>query len=167
MSRWISLDGKWFPAKERVGLRNNSNSSIEIPKKRDEETGKILEWETIPPGADYIYEGLDRAALFDLYLIDKTGQVSSLGIDFKTDPQFLKMTRDLGFSTVKKYLAYVDYDEKRMKERFKEISKEVKPHDVVKWGRFQEMIAGGKDTSSTGAHIVGGFGEAQVKMANV
>ncbi len=165
MSRWISLDGKMYPAMERIALKNNGNSPIRIPKKRDEKTGEIMEWETVEPGMDYIYEGPDRAALFELYLIDKSGATKHIGVDFKTDPMWLKMTRDLGFATVKDYLKYIDYDEKAMQERFDKLSKQVTPHDIVKWGRFQEMIAGGKDTSSTGAHIVGGFGEPQIKAA--
>lgn len=166
MSRWISLDGKWFPAKERVGLKNNANEDIKIPKKRDEK-GEVIEWEIVPPGADYIYEGPDRAALFELYLIDKSGAVNHLGVDFKTDPMFIKMTKDTGFASVKEYLAYMDYDEKKVKARFDELSKSVKPHDVIKWGKFQEMIAGGKDTSSSGKHVVGGFGVEQLNSASV
>lgn len=161
MSRWISLDGRWFPAMERVALKNHRNEVIKIPKKRNEKN-EVIEWEEILPGMDYIYEGPDRGALLELYMIDKTGKTKYMGMDFKTDPVFLKAVKDMGHASVKDYLAYIDYDEKEMKKRFEELSSRVTPHDVVKWGTFQEMIAGGRDESGSNKHIVGGFGAEQV-----
>lgn len=166
MSRWISLDGKWFPAPERVALKNNTNSVTKIPKKRNEK-GEIIEWEEVAPGMDYIYEGPDRGALFELYLIDKTGGTKFIGSEFKNDPMFIKMTKDTGFASVKEYLKYIDYDESKVKQRFDEIASKVAPHDITKWGKFQDMVAGGRDTSGGGADIVGGFGEARLTPASV
>ena len=54
MPNYISIDGEFFPAKERVALKNLSGKEKEVD-------GKIIK-----PGEDYIYEGADRAALFEL-----------------------------------------------------------------------------------------------------
>ena len=52
---FVSKDGIWHPAKEKIGLVNRSGKTKTIDGKR------------IKPGDPYIYEGADRAALFVLY----------------------------------------------------------------------------------------------------
>lgn len=62
MPRWISDEhGRWHPAKERVALKNLSGKSIKIEQIADD--GKKYT-RTVQPNEDYIYEGPDRAAMF-------------------------------------------------------------------------------------------------------
>ena len=67
MSSWISDEtGKWHPAKESVGLKNISDKPIVVEIKDD--AGKVFK-KTIQPGADYVYEGPDRAAMFQWCIV--------------------------------------------------------------------------------------------------
>jgi len=154
MSRWISCDGKWFPALEKVSLVNHG------PEKKHPKTG-----ETIKTGEPYIYEGPDRGALFELWQIDKEGKVTYIGKDFKTDLDFLRMIKDQGFKNLKEYLDYVDYDGVKSKEEFDKKASMVTSHEITHRENPLEVIAGGADTSGGGADIVGGFGEARIKPA--
>ena len=74
MPRFISKEGVWHPAKERVALKNLSGKT------------KKVDGEDVQPGDDYIYEGADRAALFELYKL----KVETLGEDFRKNPEFLQ-----------------------------------------------------------------------------
>jgi len=154
MSRWLSLDGKWFPALEKVSLVNHG------PDMKHPKTGEIVK-----TGDPYIYEGPDRAALFELWSIDKEGTVTYIGKDFKTDLDFLKMIKDTGFKSLKEYLSYVDYDGVKAEKEFKKKASMVTSHEILHRENPLEVIAGGADTSGGGADIVGGFGEARIKPA--
>ena len=62
MSRWISDEkGLLHPAKESVPLYNRTNKPIKIEQTADDGKKFI---QTIKPGQPYIYEGPDRAAMF-------------------------------------------------------------------------------------------------------
>ena len=97
MPNYISKGGKWYPAKEKVALKNYSEKAIENPS-----TDEKLKGEEIKPGEDYIYSGPDRAALFNLW----TDKVETLGQDFRQDPEFLQAVRNMGYSSYKKYVVF-------------------------------------------------------------
>ena len=84
----ISKDGVFYPAKERIALRNHSQETIVNPS----EEGSKFFGEEVKPGDDYIYEGPDRVALVELY---KTKE-ETLGMDFHKDPDLIDRTRRLG-----------------------------------------------------------------------
>ena len=130
MSQFISKDGVWYPAKEKVGL-----------VKKD--------------GTPYIYSGADRAALFELW----QQKVETLGMDFRHDPDLLSRIRSLGFKDIDEYLATIGYDEKKVEENFKKNASVVNKHELPERIAAIETMGGGVDTSGQGNDISGGFGK--------
>jgi len=143
MPRYISKDGEWHPAKEKVGLTN-------ITKQDKEVDGKIVK-----PGEPYVYEGPDRAALFELY---KEG-VDKLGRNFKNDPDFIARVRQLGFKDVSEYLKIIGYDEAEVEKKFNEKASAVSKHELPKKVEAIKKLGGGQDTSGQGNDTYGGFGK--------
>lgn len=169
MSSWISDEtGKWHPAKESVGLKNISDKPIVVEIKDD--AGKVFK-KTIQPGADYVYEGPDRAAMFQWW--EENGRPSAeqmkalegkvtMGEDFRQNSEFMeqyaKFRNMFGFNNVEEYLKYLGYDAAKAHKRFEEKAMQIATHDLP--ARFAEnrMLGGGSDTV-TGTNIrYGGFG---------
>jgi len=142
MPRFISKDGEWTPAKEKVALVNRSDKTRTV--------GKVK----VKPGEPYIYEGPDRAALFKLY---EEG-VDKLGTHFKSDPDFINRVRQLGF-TMEDYLKFVGYDEQKVEEDFKKNASVVTKHELPKKVKEVHTLGGGVDTSGLNPARYGGFGE--------
>lgn len=143
MPNYISIDGEFHPAKERVALKNLSGKEREVD-------GKVVK-----PGEDYIYEGADRAALFELY---KAG-VEKFGIDFHHDAELLHRVKQLGFKDVKEYAKAVGYDKERIKKEAEEKAAKVTMHELPVKVKAVEQLGGGIDTSGGGQDKYGGFGE--------
>jgi len=139
---WISKDGEWSPAKEKVALVNRSDKSRTINGKR------------VQPGDPYIYEGPDRAALYELF---KTKQ-EKLGLNFKTDPEFINRVRQLGF-TMDDYLKFVGYNPEEVEENFKKHAATVNKHEIKEKVKAIDVLGGGIDTSGMNPNRYGGFGE--------
>lgn len=153
MSSWITdASGKWHPALEKVSLTNHG------PAFKHPKSGDIVE-----TGDPYIYEGPCRAALFDLWQIDKTGNTTTLSGDFRSSPGFLAtyghMRNTLGFKDVAEYLSYLGYDEASAKKRFAEKSSELKRHELPRRMAEINKLGGGRDHSGMGNDTYGGFGE--------
>lgn len=146
MPNWISKGGKWFPQKEKVALKNYSEKVIKNPSTEPE-----LKDQEIKPGEDYIYSGPDRAALYELW----KDKVSYLGEDFRINPEFLQAVRNMGYTSYKKYLKDIGFDEEKMEDDFKEKSTEVNLHELPKKVEALDILAGGKDTSGGGQDIKG------------
>ena len=142
MPTFISKDGVWHPAKEKVGLVNLSGKT------------KTVNGIKIKPGDPYIYEGPDRASLFRLYE-EKT---ETLGMNFKQDPEFINRVRQLGF-TMEDYLQSVGYDEAKVEAEFKKKAAVVTKHEIGQQVKAIETLGGGVDTSGIGKNRYGGFGE--------
>ena len=87
MPSYVSYEGVMYPAKEKVGLVNNSGKEMKHP----------ITGEVIAAGDPYIYEGPDRAAMFELYMADKSGKTVTFGQHFSQNTDFLQMVRNLGF----------------------------------------------------------------------
>jgi len=169
MSTWVADErGIWHPAKESVGLRNISNKSIVVEMKDD--NGKSFK-KTIPPGGHYVYEGPDRAALFQWW--EENGKPSAdkmkaidgkvtMGSDFRQNTEFMeqysKFRNMFGFNSIEEYLKYLGYDEKKSHERFEKNAVQVNTHELP--ARIEEIKKlGGGDDRATGENIrYGGFG---------
>jgi hypothetical protein len=145
---YISKGGIWHPAKERVGLKNFSEKTIKNPS-----TDEKLKEEEIKPGEDYIYSGPDRAALFELWQV----KAETLGTDFRQNPEFLQAVRNMGYSSYKKYLKDIGFDEKKMEEDFKKKAESISSHELPKRVKALDTLAGGKDFSGSGNDMKGGF----------
>ena len=140
---YVSHKGKWYAAKERVALKNKSDKPF---KYKDE---------MIQPGQEFIYEGPDREALKELAKREK----EYFGKDFRTDPDFIKSTRTMGFPDVETYLKQMGYDEKADDAKFKEKASVVSAHELPKKVKeIKIMATGGRDTSGSGKSIYGGLG---------
>ena len=144
MPSYISNGGEWSPAKERVALKNVTNAV------------KELNGQTIQPGDDFIYEGPDRAALFELF---QTKQ-EKFGIHFENDPELIGRVRQLGYKSVKEYAKAMGYDKAKAQEDFEKNASVVARHDLPR--RIEEIkkLGGGNDTAGNNQDSYGGFGDA-------
>ena len=149
MPNYVSKGGVWYPAKEKVGLTNLSGKTKEVDGKK------------VKHGDPYVYEGPDRAALFELYQIDQSGKTTTLGQDFKTDPEFINRVRQLGFKDVDEYLKSVGYDPEQVEVEFKKKARVVNKHELPERVKEIETLGGGKDFSGQGKDVRGGFGQPQ------
>ena len=145
---YISKGGKWYPAKEKVALKNYSDKTIKNPS-----TDEKLKDEEIRPGEDYIYSGPDRAALYELW----QNKVEHFGEDFRTNPEFLQAVRNMGYSSYKKYLKDIGFDEEKMEEDFKKKAEEITSHELPKKVKALNILAGGRDFSGGGQDMRGDF----------
>ena len=150
MPRFISKDGVWHPEKEKIALKNISDETIVNPSTEGKNVG-----EEVAPGDDFIYEGPDRAALFELF----KAKVETLGQDFHHDMDLIQRVRNLGFKDVKSYAKLVGYDKEKVEEEFEKKASIVNKHELPKRVKAIDSLAGGRDTSGGGQDRVGGFGE--------
>jgi len=140
---YISVDGEFLPALERVALKNLSGKE------------KTVEGKVVKPGEDYIYEGADRAALFELY---KAG-VEKFGVDFHHDSELLHRIKQLGFKNVAEYAKTVGYDKEKTKKEAEAKTAKVTLHELPAKVKAIEQIGGGIDTAGGGQDKYGGFGD--------
>ena len=149
MSRWVSKDGIWHPAKEKVALKNITDKV------------KVINGQTVQPGEPYIYEGPDRAALFELF----EQKVETLGQDFRQDIELINRVKQLGYTSVDDYAKAMGYDKDKVEALFNKNASVVTQHELPKRVEALNELGGGTDMSGQGKSIVGGFGEPEVKPA--
>jgi hypothetical protein len=143
MPSYISNDGVWTPAKEKVALVNNENKPITINGKE------------IGPGEPYIYEGPDRAAEFELF---QTGE-KHFGVEFWKDPDMIQRAKNLGYKDIFEYATEMGWERKKSQEDFEKKASVVQKHEAPKKSKAREIEGGGKDFSGSGADVYGGFGK--------
>lgn len=156
MSRFISKEGEWYPANERVILTNHSTKSIKNPSTK----GKYVD-EMVAPGEQFIYEGPCRAALFELY----EAKIDKLGQSFRKNPDFLQSIRTQGFNSIDEYLTFIGYNKEEAEASFKANASVVTKHEIGKRVKAMDTMGGGKDFSGQGEDIIGGFGDPKIKSA--
>lgn len=145
MPNFVSVNGKWLPAKEEVGLINHSGKE------------KVIDGQKIPPGAPYIYRGADRAALFMLW----ENKVESLGMDFQRDPQMVDLVRKFGFKDMAEYCEFNGIDPiATAKEATDNLAVTVTRHELPKRVKEIEVMSGGTERGSGREIRKGGFGDA-------
>lgn len=172
MPRWITDEkGKLHPSKERVSLKNLSDKPIKVEQTADD--GKKF-FQTIQPGMDYIYEGPDRAAMFQWW--EENGKPTAeqikamepgtitMGDDFRSNAEFMesyaKYRNMFGFKDVDEYLKYLGYDADKARKRFQEKSASVNIHDLPNRVPEIKKLGGGDDRANPGKNIkYGGWGE--------
>jgi len=156
MPNYVSDGGVHYPAKEKVGLTNTSDKPYDN------------NGEEVAPGDPFIYEGPDRAAVKELaeasgLIADPNKKIEDLqvtfGTDFRKDPDFLQMTRTMGFNTPEKYLKSIGYDNEAEKKKFEERAAVIQKHELPKRHKEALILGGGKDGSIGGKqHVIGGWG---------
>tara|TARA_R110000868_G_scaffold410346_3_gene698065 strand:- start:1696 stop:2175 length:480 start_codon:yes stop_codon:yes gene_type:complete len=159
MPTYVSDGGVFHASKEKVGLINRSEKSIEIESTSSD--GKKFK-QTIAPGEPYTYDGPCRAALYELWEADKTGAATTFGISFKRSPEFLQMLRDLNFKSAEEYLTWVGYDEVQAKKDFEMKSAKIAKHEIPTRVAELKRLGGGSDHATGKKIIYGGFGEPSV-----
>lgn len=172
MSRWISDEnGKLHPAKEQVSLKNLSGKSMKVEITSD--AGKKFT-KTVPPMGDYIYEGPDRAAMYQWW--EENGKPTAedimampegsitMGENFRTNQEFMdfyaKYRQSMGFQNMAEFLTYLGYDEAKQKKRFEEKAQVVSLHELPDRVPEIKKVGGGDDRANPGKNIrLGGWGE--------
>jgi len=148
MPNFISNKGEWYPAKQKVGLVNNTGKAFKYRNK------------TIQPGEPFIYEGADMGAL---KMLHEAGQ-QTLGQDFRHDPEFMQAVRNQGFNSVDEYLKHIDYDEQADEDKFKEQAEVVLKGEMPERVKEVITIGGGKDFSGNKDNdLIGGFGDEKLR----
>ena|SRR3990167_4908181 len=151
MPTWVSKDGKFYPANEKVALVNHSNETIKNPSADwSENHGK-----DVAPGDPFIYEGPDRAALFYLY---ETKQ-ESLGQDFHQDADLIARVRQLDFKSINAYARAMGWDKIKVDEEFKKKASKIIKHGLPETVAAINRLGGGRDMAGQGQDRYGGFGE--------
>ncbi len=172
MSRWISDEkGLLHPAKESVSLKNLSGKSMKVKIMSD--GGKEF-IKTVPPMGDYIYEGPDRAAMYQWW--EENGKPTyeqikampegsiTMGDNFRTNQEFMdfyaKYRQSMGFQNMDEFLVYLGYDADKQKKRFQEKAQIVSLHELADRVPEIKKVGGGDDRANPGKNIrMGGWGE--------
>lgn len=149
MSGFVSDEGLWSCAKEKVVLKNQSDKPIINPSTEGKYVG-----ETVQPGEDFVYEGPDRRAMYELFLAGE----EHFGINFRKSPEFLELLRKFNFKTEKEYLKFVGYDTVKAKENFEKNASIVSKHELPKKVKALRELGGGRDFSGQGNDRYGDFG---------
>ena len=145
MPTWISKEGEWFPAKEHAVLPHLSGTSREV------------------------YDGPDRGALYQLW--QESGKpedakrcLEHLGSNFRNDPDFINRVRQLGFSSVKEYLAFIGYDETKAMKQAEDNLVRVKSHEVLKRAKAVETEGGGVEFGTGEVLAKGAIGDVAMPV---
>jgi len=131
MPRFVSKDGKWYPAKEHAVLPHLAGTDKEV------------------------YDGPDRAALFVLF----QEKVDHLGQDFRHDIELINRVRQLGYKDVNAYAKADGYDKEKAHKELEEKGEVVSKHEIEEKVKGVEVLGGGKDFSGQGNDKYGGFGK--------
>ena len=143
MPSYISNDGVWTPAKEKVALVNNETKPITVNGKE------------VGAGEPYIYEGADRAAEFELF---QAGE-KTFGVSFWKDADMIQRAKNLGYKDIMEYAKEMGWEQKKSQEDFEKKASVVQKHEAPKKSKAREMDGGGKDLSGGGNDVYGGFGK--------
>lgn len=172
MPTWISDEkGLLHPAKENTSLVNRSNKIITI--EQTDENGKKFKVK-VKPGGSYIYEGPDRAAMFQWW--EENGRPTAeqikampdgsitMGSNFQTNQEFMdyyaKYRQAFGFQNMGEFLTYLGYDAVKQKKRFEEKAQEVQLHELPERVPEIKKVGGGDDRANPGKNVrLGGWGE--------
>lgn len=162
MPSWISDEkGLLHPAKEQVSLINRTNKSIKIQQTSDD--GKKFTI-TVKPGSPYIYEGPDRAAMFQWW--EENGKPTAeqikampegsvtMGTNFQSNQEFMdfyaKYRQAFGFQNMGEFLVYLGYDADKQKKRFEQKAQIVNVHELPDRVPEIKKLGGGDDRANPG-----------------
>lgn len=172
MSTWISDEkGLLHPAKERVGLKNLSGKTIKIEQTSDD--GKKFKV-SVPPGGDYVYEGPDRAAMYQWW--EENGKPTAeqimampqgtvtMGEGFRQNDEFMKQFRIAreahGYQNMDEYLKDIGFDQVKAHDKFLKRAQVVQLHELPDRVPEIKKVGGGDDRANPGKNVrLGGWGE--------
>jgi hypothetical protein len=147
MPSYVSLEGVFYPAKEHAVLPHLSGTDKEV------------------------YDGPDRAAEFELaqaFGVDADGKpkVTTFGMDFRTNPDFINYVRQQGFTNIDEYLKFIGYDATAAKMVFDKKAAVIIKHQEPVRKPEPVIMGGGIDTSGKGGDLIGGFGAERERPAS-
>ena len=151
MGTWVSKDGEFFPAKEKVSLVNTTGKTI------------VVNGKSVGPDEPYIYEGPDRGATE--YLQEQG--VKSLGQKWYNDPEIISRIRQVHNCSIEEYKQMMGYDEKTTSEEFEKKFSQVNLHKDPPRKQGSRFNSGGKNTAGNSGHIEGDFGGIEDAKAKV
>lgn len=135
MPTFISDEGVWVPAKEKVAL-----------ERINPETGEP---------EPFIYEGDDRAALEMLKELD----VDHLGSHFTENMELFELARGKGYNSVEEYVEKLGYNSNKAKELVAKYREQHNTHKSPEKKVVKKISGGGVNTAGTGNDLEGGFGD--------
>ena len=138
MPTFISDEGVWVPAKEKVAL-----------EKINPETGEK---------EPYIYEGQDRAALEMLKEMDMEEQ-GFMGVHFSENMELYELARGRGYNSVEDYVEKLGYNAQKAKELVAKYKAKYVTHAQPEKIKGKEFEGGGKNTATGENNMSGGFGD--------
>ena len=138
MPTFISDEGVWVPAKEKVAL-----------EKTNPETGEK---------EPFIYEGPDRAALEMLKDMDMEEQ-GYMGTHFSENMELFELARGRGYNSVEEYVEKLGYNSKKAKELVAKYKSKYQTHTLPEKIQGKKFQGGGTNTAGTGNDLEGGFGD--------
>lgn len=154
MAKFVSVLGKWYPAKEQASMKNTFGKTIESEFVVGP-TGSHV----VKEGEQFIYTGPNRAAV---KVLKELGE-ETLGKDFRKDQQFMQAFRALGFNNADEYLKYLGFNEKETIEKQMSMIDLLSTNDKKKQKEILE-IAGGRDfTGNKENDVIGGFGDQRLR----
>ena len=154
MPRFISDEGVWVVAKERVSLKNETEKVQTNPSVE----GSKYYGEQVQPGEDFIYEGPDRAALQMLKELDLHEQ-GYMGSHFTESPELFELARTKGYDNVEDYVKKLGYKSDKAKELVAKYKTTYATHSGPAKVKGKEFMGGGKNTAGTGNDLKGDFGD--------
>lgn len=154
MPQFISIGGEWSPRVEQFSMVNTFGKTIESDLiVGPDGSHKVKE------GEMFIYTGPDREAVKML----KEENLDFFGRNFKSDPEFIQATRNLGFNNPEDYLKNIGYNEEEEIAKQKKEAKIISKGGIKKTSEEVAYLAGGKDTSGNKNDFIGGFGEQRLR----
>jgi ABC-type branched-subunit amino acid transport system substrate-binding protein len=87
-----------------------------------------------------------------------------LGSNFRNDPDFINRVRQLGFSSVKEYLAFIGYDETKAMKQAEDNLVRVKSHEVLKRAKAVETEGGGVEFGTGEVLAKGAIGDVAMPV---
>ena len=158
MPRFISDEGVWVVAKERVSLKNETGAVAVNPSVE----GSKYHKEQIQPGEDFIYEGPDRAALKMLQELDLAEQ-GYMGQHYSESPELFELARTKGYDNVEDYVKKLGYKTDKAKELVKKYKDTYYSHSGPAKVTGTKFKGGGTNTAGTGNDIEGDFGDPKAQ----
>ena len=154
MAKFVSVMGKWYPAKEQATMKNTFGKTIESDLIVGPTGSHVVKEDEL-----FIYTGPNREAV---KMLKELGE-DSLGNDFRKDPQFLQSVRNMGFNSVSEYLKNIGFNEKETFEEQMSLIDIISSGDKVKQKEIIEL-AGGRDfTGNKMNDVIGGFGTEKLR----
>ena len=153
MPKFISEEGVYVPSIERVALKNKSDETIINPSME----GSKYFGEEVKPGEDFIYEGLDRAAI--KMIKEQEGEdAETMGTHFTESTELFELARSKGYDSVEDYVKKLGYNSDKAKAIAAKNKKKINTHSLPPKVKGKKISGGGTNQTGSGGDLMGGFG---------